>query len=186
MKRNQKVNGKDWAQRKASEYATAEEFCKIFTTDLKQLYLLSLMLTGTHRDAEQSFMSAFVECQKQKSVFKPWARSWSRLAVIESAIKVVNPTAGSSEEAVIAETGGEAADGLSQELARVTRLDAFHRFVFVLVVLEGYSVRDCAILLKRGKREIESAKLRAISILAAQDGSIFKPAANVFAASLSA
>ena len=75
MKRNQKVNGKDWAQRKAAEYATAEEFCKIFTTDLKQLYLLSLMLAGTHRDAEQSFMSAFVECQKEKSVFKPWARS---------------------------------------------------------------------------------------------------------------
>ena len=51
------------------------------------------------------------------------------------------------------------------ELASVLKLDDFRRFVYVLTVLEKYSLRDAAILLKHNVREIALAQRQAIELL---------------------
>jgi hypothetical protein len=68
----------------------------------------------------------------------------------------------------------------------ILRLDALHRFVFVLTVLEKYSVRDCAILLRRRIPEIEAARLRAMTIVGGHEPQVLAPAINLHAVPVSA
>jgi hypothetical protein len=150
---------------KADEYATAQDFCKIFTEEVQSLYLLALMLTGDHDRAEQCFVAALSDCQYGRDVFKEWAASRSRLAVIERAILMMGPSEDADEE-----ERGEVPAGLSNQLTPILRLDAFHRFVFVLTNLEQYSARDCAILLRRRIPEIQAARLQAMKMIAGEDG----------------
>ena len=144
-KTNRSVN---WAD----EHTSASDFFQIFLRDAQSFYQLAFLLTGSERRAEECLLLALEDCQKAK-VFKPWAESWSRLAVIERALKV------SSDESIVP-TG--ATEGGSQESRAILQLKGLDRSVFVLGVLEKYSVRDCAILLKTNKREIREIKARAL------------------------
>ena len=144
-------------------YANASDFCAIFAANIDSLYALALLLTGNHEEAEACFTQALEDCMSGNKVFKPWAESWSRLSVIERALRMKSPRV---VEAAAAMAFGEATStALPSELASVLRLDAFRRFVYVLTVLEKYSVRDAAILMKHPKRAIEAARLQAIEIL---------------------
>ena len=137
---------------KNEEYALASHFCELFVNELESLYQLAFLLTGSSERAEKCLVEALEDCKKAK-VFKPWAKSWSRLAVIERAIKSMSMEPGNSWTA--AEFG-------SPEQAAITNLKGLDRFVYVLSVLEKYSVRDCAILLRTHKREITEAQVRAL------------------------
>lgn len=137
---------------KNEEYALASHFCDLFVNELESLYQLAYLLTGSSDRAEKALVEALEDCKKAK-VFKPWAKSWSRLAVIERAIK--SKPLESSEEWAIAKNG-------SPEQAAIAQLKDFERFVYVLTVLEKYSVRDCAILLRVHKREVVEAQVRGL------------------------
>jgi DNA-directed RNA polymerase specialized sigma24 family protein len=50
-------------------------------------------------------------------------------------------------------------------LRAVLRLNPFERFVFVMSVLEGYSDRDCSLLLGSSTRDVVAAKARALEHL---------------------
>jgi uncharacterized membrane protein len=146
---NQSVN-------KSEQYASASDFCELFRSDAESLFQLAFVLTGNRTRAEESLLAALEDCFKAK-VFKPWARSWSRLALIERALK---STAHDPDDQ------SEAGNG-SSELQAILQLKAFDRFVYVLNVLEKYSVKDCAILLKASKREVVESKLRALESVTA-------------------
>lgn len=151
-------------ERRAAEYVTSEEFCSIFTRDMQPLYTLALVLTGDQEKAEQCFLGALEDCQRAR-VFRNWAQSWARLAIIERAIRIVKPLlarASSSEP----EHRVQENPGLHPEALPILRLNAFDRFVFALLVLDRYSVRDCAILLKCARREVEEARRRAVEFFA--------------------
>jgi hypothetical protein len=147
---------------RAEEYASAKDFCAIFQRDMRSLYLLALMLTGSEAKAEVCFAGAFEDCQASTRVFKPWANSWSKLRVIDYAVRAVNPRGGKSAEWL---TERDDTNRLPAELANVLELEDFRRFVYVLTVLEQYSVRDAAILLKHNAREIALARSQAIELL---------------------
>jgi hypothetical protein len=68
----------------------------------------------------------------------------------------------------------------------ILRLDVFDRIVFVLTVLEKYSVRDCAVLLRRRMPEINAARLRALAAIAAPATQVLAPINNLLLAPLSA
>jgi hypothetical protein len=55
---------------------------------LGSLYLLSLLLTGSHEKAEACFVEGIGESTKENHVFKEWARSWARRTIIQSAIRL--------------------------------------------------------------------------------------------------
>src|ERR1700704_5540359 len=73
--------------RKISEYATSEDFCKVFTEDVEGLYLLSYMLMADHEKAERCFVGGLEDSVNGNSVYKQWARSWARRRIIQCAIR---------------------------------------------------------------------------------------------------
>jgi DNA-directed RNA polymerase specialized sigma24 family protein len=146
---------------RAVEYASAADFCRIFHDDMSSLYWLALALTADEGKAEQCFVTSLEECIDRNSVFKDWARSWSRRAVIKNAIRRVTPlavTPNGPSALVVTETM-PSADRALDALRSLRPLD---RFVFVISVLEGYADRDCATLLGCSPAEVLKARRRAL------------------------
>ena len=52
-----------------NEHATCEDFLKIFTDDMNDLYQLSFLLTGNHEKAETCFVSGMEDCAVQNKRF---------------------------------------------------------------------------------------------------------------------
>lgn len=152
----------------AGQYATAADFKQIFTEDINSLYLLSLLLTGNPEKAEECFVEGIGESTKENRVFKEWARSWARRTIIQSAIRVIGP----QERSVTATWTADVARVMEKvpmvlhaEVCAILELAPFERFVFVMSVLERYSDNDCSILLGCTRREIVTARTRAMQQL---------------------
>lgn len=141
----------------AAEFATRADFEKIFTEDMHGLHLLALLLTADEAKAEQAFVAGLEDSIHSNPVFRQWARSWSKRAIIKNAIKLVAPVsaAEAANTSVQPQTGDAQADAL---IACVTRLEPLQRFVFVMAVLEGYSTTECAALLACSPPIILAAK----------------------------
>jgi DNA-directed RNA polymerase specialized sigma24 family protein len=145
---------------KANEYATCEDFRRVFTENLDRLYQLSLLLTGDPEKAEQCFVAGFEESVRANAPFKNWARSWAKRVIIKNAIRALQPHPGST---------GSSSAGSSQKRSAMESLLAlgdFERFVFVMSVLERYSDKECSVLLGCSPHEIQTARIRALEQLA--------------------
>lgn len=160
--------------RSRNEYATRKDFEKIFTQDMASLHLLAFLLTGDQAMAERCFVAGLEDSIHGNPVFKEWAHSWSRRAIIKRAIKSVAPLRGEPAPA----NSQPHLQNLDPEtdvlVAAVVRLGPLERFVFVLSVLEGYSVPECAVLLACTARDVIAARseaLRKVNIGRAEEAS---------------
>ena len=154
----------------ARGYATAADFKQIFTENVDHLFLLSFLLTGDQQKAEECFVAGIEESAKGNRVFKEWARSWARRAVIQSAIRLIAPRERSVtaiRDPDIARAIGKIPLLLHAEVTAILDLENLERFVFVMSVLERYSDHDCAILLGCARREIITVRARAVQQLGA-------------------
>lgn len=149
------------------EYASAADFCQIFGQDMNSLFLLSLLLTGDHAEAERCFVAALENATNRRTVFKEWSRPWARRAIIQAALDMINPRPRRPHEVLASPSVASCkqASGERIEIAAVRGLDSFDRFVFVMSVLEGYSHHECAILLGTTRREVIKARTRALEQL---------------------
>ena len=159
-----------WFGKKVSErceYAREEEFVGVFDSERKGLQRLAILLTANSEAAKRCLSRAFQECIANNSVSKEWVVSWTRRMVIRNAISLVMGTGGRS----FVNTNGDADDGfvafspddsLGAIAASESILDLpeFERFVFVICVLERYSIHDCALLLGKSPRDISEARQR--------------------------
>ena len=161
-------------------YAVPQDFCRIFTEDQTALYLLSLLLTADSEKAERCFVAGLEGSIQGNAVFKEWARSWSKRTIIKNAVRMIltTPTSSAPTFPAQGQTSGtrhvsdknvaknvlEAHFGGS--LASVLRLAALERFVFVMSILEGYSIQECSILLNCTKQEVTTAQARALQQMA--------------------
>jgi hypothetical protein len=127
------------------------------------LHLLSFLLTGDHTIAERCFVGGLEDSTNANAVFKEWARSWARRKIIQNAIRMVRP----------APNQGNGSDDASHdrtvpveteraEISRVFAMPAFERFVFVMSVLEGYSVNNCSLLLACTRADVAAARISAL------------------------
>lgn len=165
-----KLNSKE----RTTAYATGADFCRIFAEDMKNLYLLSLLLTADPEKAELCLVSGLDDCAAGNRVFKEWARSWARRTVIRNAVRLVTPQPmhanGVSNHAVSAgarhAAGDQARPTLQAEISAVLELHSFERFAFVMSVLEGYSDQDCALLLGCTRQNLIAARVRALQQIA--------------------
>ena len=169
----------DWASRGAiashspRAYASPADFCAIFEQDMNSLYSLALLLTASHETAQECFVAALEDCPTGSAVFTEWAHSWSRRAVIKNAIRLVEPAGQDSAQAP--DAGVEAILSRMDAAAhRVLKLGTSSRLLFVITVLEGYSIRECAALLGWSPREVAQAKIRALQGMAS-DGRDLAP-----------
>jgi hypothetical protein len=154
------------ARERATEYATCKDFQQIFKEDMAGLHLLAYLLTADQQKAEQCFVAGLEDSIHGNPVFKQWARTWSKRAIIQNAIKTVTP---SSAEKDAPSAPIDVNTNESPLVSLVLQWTAFERFVFVMSVLEGYAVRECAALLACTDQEIIAARSRVLERLA--DGS---------------
>jgi hypothetical protein len=161
------------ANNEVSQYATSEDFCRVFMEDMADLHQLSLILTADHDQAEKCFVAGVEDCVKTNRVFREQAHSWAKRTIVQEAIRTLRPHpdhAGSSVlSTVFPKSVPTTFHGEHVELNRVLSLEEFERFVFVMSVLENYSEHDCALLLGCSLRDIEAARVRALQQLARLD-----------------
>jgi len=154
-------------EEKANQYASREDFHKIFSEDTNSLYQLSLLLTRDSAKAEQCFVSGLEDCVAGNSVFREWARSWAKRAIIQNAIRELKLRASQSNSPLpgtVVPDIEELSSGPGGyfEMRAVLRLEDFERFVFVMSALEHYSEHDCALLLGCSVPKIRQARTRAL------------------------
>jgi len=153
-----------------SQYATAEDFHKLFADDMASLYLLAFLLTASHEKAEQCFVSGIEDCAQGSSVFQQWARSWARRVIIQNAVRTITPRPRFEDRSIYEFPSAVARDVRKPDQdvawAGVLALGDFERFVFVVSVLEGYRDRECATLLGCTVLEVGHARTRALQQIA--------------------
>jgi DNA-directed RNA polymerase specialized sigma24 family protein len=149
------------------EYARKEEFVSVFECERVGLQRLALLLTANSETVKRCLIRAFRECIASSSVSKEWVLSWTRRMVIRNAISlVIDPECesfvNSSDDADngLIEFSQDYSPGAIAESESILDLPELDRFVFVICVLERYSMYDCALLLGRSLRDIHEARQR--------------------------
>jgi len=145
-----------------SDYATHSDFCAIFLQQIDRLYSLALILTGDEASAEKCFLAAFESCAQETLVFKDSAASWSRRSVIKTAIRLMLPAPSDPSRSQSSGNDSNLKPDQNVSLKRVEELPPFDRFVFVMSVLEQYSDRECALLLRCAFTDVLPARIRAL------------------------
>jgi DNA-directed RNA polymerase specialized sigma24 family protein len=156
---------------RATEYASCKDFQRIFNEDMVGLHRLAFLLTADHARAEQCFVAGLEDSIHGNPVFRQWARAWSKRAIIQSAIKAVAPMP--ARHGAIPETADahwQNRNDVESIAAVVASWEPFERFVFVMAVLEGYGLRECAALLACPVQDVIAAKSLAMQRLAGQSG----------------
>lgn len=149
------------------EYASKEVFVSVFECERVGLQRLALLLTANSEAARRCLIRAFRECIASSSVSAEWVLSWTRRMIIRNAIGIVMGSGGQS----LSNTNDDTEDGLiafspddwlstiaSSE--SILDLPDFERFVFIICVLEHYSIVDCALLLGKTPREVNEVRQR--------------------------
>ena|ERR1700744_4610891 len=144
-------------------YATVTDLLKTFNEEMHSLYLLALLLTADHDKAEQCLVSAMGECVEGIGVFTEWARSWSRRAVLQSAIQMIMPAPEHADKGSLLNLKAPAMPADNDDpFAPILLLDPFERFVFVMSMLEGQSDEECAVLLRCSRHDVLRARVLAL------------------------
>jgi DNA-directed RNA polymerase specialized sigma24 family protein len=145
-----------------AHYAKRADFCELFEREMKPLYLLAFLLTANHQDAEKCFAAAIDEALEEPAVFKEWAESWVKRSLIRNAVGIVSPASTrSGGNRDLWNRGQEEAPG-DNEIDAVTQLAPLERFVFVMSILERYSIWDCSLILGCSMKKIVQARKRAL------------------------
>ena len=145
-----------------NQYASMEDFCRVFTEKMDSLYRLAFLLTADHERAEQCFVAGLEDSIQANRVFQSWAHSWAKRTIVQNAIQTFKPRHGitSITGARIHSSVPQFADDL--EFCPVLALENFERFVFVMSVLERYSDHECSLLLDCFVHDIREARSRAL------------------------
>ena len=153
--------------RERCEYASSEEFANTFERERDGLQRLALLLTTNSEAAKLCLSHAFRECVAGSSVSKEWVLNWARRVVIRNAINfVLGPegqslvnTNGDADNGLIAFSPDDSPDAVAESQS-ILGLPEFERLVFVICVLECYSIHDCALLLGKSPREVNEVLYR--------------------------
>jgi len=137
----------------------AADFADTWFDEVIKLYLLSFLLTADKVLAEQCFSGAMDDYVDSSAVCaSDWARGPGRVAVIRRAVELSHPRPKSVHSWSFVHGCRPLLSAAHQPFSAITSLSAFERFVFVLCVLEGYSVEECASLLECAMAEVRSSR----------------------------
>jgi DNA-directed RNA polymerase specialized sigma24 family protein len=163
-------------QKPLINYANTQDFCALFAEHVDDLYQLSFLLTADHQKAQECFVSGLEDSAKENHVFKEWARSWAKRAIIQNAIRRYKPrlqTPSFSLALPLHVVALPSDQDRHFAVDAVLALKDFERFVFVMSVLEHYSEHECSLLLGCSPRQIRETQGRAFAELRNSAGSVF-------------
>jgi hypothetical protein len=156
---------------RANEYASLGDFCRTYVEQMNSLYLLSFLLTADPQKAEQCFISGFDDSVSHRFVFKERASFWARRSIILQAVRLLRPRP--NDEGELNKTkllpsrgSGPTEVRTHHNFARIVELDTFERFIFIMSLLEKYSVQECSLLLGCFRGDVIRARTAAILHLA--------------------
>jgi DNA-directed RNA polymerase specialized sigma24 family protein len=147
------------------DYATRADFCETLERELQSFYLLAFLLTANHQQAEACFAATAEEALKEQAVFKGWTRSWIKRSLIKNAIRVAAPALNGGGEKRDLWNGTQDQSSGVDEINAVTQLRPLERFVFVMSVLERYSLWNCSVLLACSAGKVVQARIQALRAL---------------------
>ncbi len=158
-----------------SEFATADDFQKLFASEMVDLFRLAFLLTADAEKAEHCVIVTMHECLATVDVFKAWMPVWTQSALIRNGIRIVTGiparSLGKDRQYQPATTINKSLlrseIGITDDSAGILELSDFDRLVYVLYFLEGYPTRDCALLLGRSHQEVRDAQNRAFGQIVA-------------------
>jgi DNA-directed RNA polymerase specialized sigma24 family protein len=157
---------------RSTAYVSSDDFRRIFDENMNSLYLLAFLLTADHGKAEQCFVSGLEDAVEGNPVFREWAHSWARRAIIQNAVRLIKPrpgdTNGSLRSASVNSDPKTLPVEQQVEISAVLGLEPFERFVYVMTVLEHYSDHECSLLLGCPRRDVLPARTRALEQVARQ------------------
>jgi DNA-directed RNA polymerase specialized sigma24 family protein len=142
------------------DYATHSDFCHALTEDMSVLYLLAFLLTTKHADAERCVSSAADQAFESNRVFREWVTSWIRRNLMISAIRLVFDISNGDSRKPDRWFSGQ--DELGSAVDAITHLADLDRCVFVMSLLERYSVHECSLLLGVSPRRIVESRISAM------------------------
>jgi DNA-directed RNA polymerase specialized sigma24 family protein len=145
-----------------SPYASRADFCRIYESHMKPLYLLAFLLTADQTLAEQCFVGGLHISQEGNHVFREWAESWARRAIILNAIRMVRPLQAADHTQPAKDGSGWPEMTKRTEITQIRELPTFERFIFVMSVLEGYSDQECSLHLGCVRGDVVAARSRAL------------------------
>jgi DNA-directed RNA polymerase specialized sigma24 family protein len=143
-----------------SDYATRTDFCNAFTSHTNSFYLLVFLLTTTHAAAERCFVDVTEQAFKPNTVFREWTVSWIRRTLMARAITMVFGEFNRGKQSADRWYQGRGESGLA--IDAITCLGDLDRFVFVMSVLEGYSVHECSLLLGCSPAAVTESRARTL------------------------
>jgi hypothetical protein len=151
------------------DYAKPADFCQVFERDMKPLYLLTFLLTANHNKAARCFDSLVEDAFRENCVFQGWEGFWLRRCVIRKAIQAVFSCSVQSEK--LRDLWGDSPreKEVSSVLNAVASLGDLERFVYVMSILEGYSNKDCSLLLNCNVKAVAELRVSAACKLADHD-----------------
>lgn len=151
----------------ALQQATYDDFQRLFTEQMGPLHTLAYLLTADQALAEVCFVAGLEDSMDGSLVFRQWARSWARRAIIRNAVRLLSPRPGhSSEDGRRSPHQRKIPAEQESLLEAVISLPIFERFVFVISVLEGHSLSDTASLLGCTNTQLSQARSRALRQIA--------------------
>lgn len=149
------------------QQATCEDFQQLFTEQMGPLHTLAYLLTADEAMAEACFVAGLEDSMDGNLVFRQWARSWARRAIIRNAVRLLAPQAESSaEDTRRSPLPAKICSQQESLLEAVISLPTFERFVFVISVLEGHAPSDTASLLGCTNTQLSRARARALQQIA--------------------
>jgi hypothetical protein len=138
----------------------------VWLDDVVKLYLLAFLLTADKVLAEQCFSDAMDNyVGSTGDAATEWATEPGRIAVIRRAVRLIRPLSKSVYSWSHVLGCRPLLSPVHRPFSVITSFNAFERFVFVLSVLEGYSVQECAELLECEPGDIECSEDLATRLL---------------------
>jgi len=136
---------------------------------MTDLFRLSLQLTADAEKAESCLILSMRE-SLPTAALQGMGRIWVRRTVIRNAIRLVlganSIVPGNIDCEEVSDFHLQPTEYRIEALRNslsILRLPDLDRLIFVICVLERYSILDCALLLKRSPKDVNNARLRAIN-----------------------
>jgi DNA-directed RNA polymerase specialized sigma24 family protein len=145
-----------------TEYATASDFCSMFEKQMASLYQLAFLLAADHDVAQRIFEGALEECRNATSVFRGQAGLWAKRAVVLNAIRLIAPRPSHAPLTEDCEQEYDWESPLDTPEEAIAQLSPFTRFVFLMNVLEKFSVAECAVLLRSTRENVIQTRTQAL------------------------